>query len=77
MIRGAPRFEIIDDQMAEILSRKSDVQRLRSVDSFWRSPRAILRAAIVTKHPDWDRDRVNVEISHRISNRTVDNARAD
>lgn len=72
-----PRFEIIDDQMAEILRRKSDVQRLRSVDSFWRSARAILRAAIVTEHPNWDRDRVNVEISRRISNGAVNNARSD
>lgn len=68
------KFEIIDDQMAEILRRKSDVQRLRSIDGFWRSARAILRAAIVTEHPDWDRPRINVEISRRISNGAVDNA---
>ena len=70
------KFEIIDDQMAEILRRKTDVQRLRSVDGFWRSARAILRAAIVTEHPDWDRTRVNVEISKRISNEAIDNARS-
>jgi hypothetical protein len=74
MIESTPQFEIIDDQMAEILRRKTDVQRLRSVDSFWRCARAILRAAIVTQHPDWDRERVNVEISRRISNGAVDDA---
>jgi hypothetical protein len=68
-------FEIIDDQMAEILRRKTDVQRLRSVDGFWRSARAILRAAVVTEHPEWDRARVDVEISRRISNGAVDDAR--
>lgn len=71
------KFEIIEDQMAEFLRRKTDLQRLRSVDGFWRSARAILRAAIVTEHPDWDRSRVNVEISKRISNGAVDDARTN
>ncbi|MBI2480575.1 MAG: DUF559 domain-containing protein [Planctomycetia bacterium] len=75
-IRDGVQFEIIDDQMAEILRRKTDVQRLRSVDGFWRSARAILRAAIVTEHPDWDRTRVNVEISKRISNGAIPDARS-
>lgn len=75
-IRDGVQFEIIDDQMAEILRRKTDVQRLRSVDGFWRSARAILRAAIVTEHPDWDRTRVNAEISKRISNGAIHDARS-
>lgn len=73
---GEVKFEIIDDQMAEILRRKTDIQRLRSVDIFWRSARAILRAAIVTEHPDWDAIHVNREISSRISNGAVDVARS-
>lgn len=71
------KFEVIDDQMAEILRRKTDLQRLRSVDGFWRSARALLRAAIVTDHPDWDRSRVNVEISRRISNGAVDDVQTN
>jgi hypothetical protein len=71
---GEVKFEIVDDQMAEILRRKTDIQRLRSVDAFWRSARAILRSAIVTEHPDWDAIRVNREISSRISNVAVDQA---
>lgn len=67
-------FEIIDDQMAEILRRKTDAQRLRSVDGFWRSARAILRASIVTEHPDWTNDQVNRQIARRISNGAFDDA---
>ncbi len=67
-------FEIIDDQMAEILRRKTDAQRLRSVDGFWRSARAILRAAIVTEHPDWTNDQINRQIARRISNGAFDDA---
>jgi len=77
MINNNVKFEIIEDQMAEFLRRKTDLQRLRSVDGFWRSARAILRAAIVTEHPDWDRSRVNTEISRRISNGAVDDARTN
>jgi very-short-patch-repair endonuclease len=77
IVQGDVKFEIIDDQMAEVLRRKTDAQRLRSVDGFWRSARAILRAAIVTEHPEWDLARVNVEISRRISNGAVDDARTN
>ena len=68
------RFEIIDDEMAEILSRKTPAERIRSVDHFWQLARAITRAAIRTEHPGWDTDRVNNEIAHRISNGLVKRA---
>jgi hypothetical protein len=48
-----PPFEIIGDQMAEILRRKTDAQRLRSVDAFWKSARSILRASILSTQPQW------------------------
>jgi hypothetical protein len=65
-------WEIISDQMAAVLRQKSDAQRLRSVDAFWRSARAILKAAIRTEHPDWSLDLVHVEVARRISNGAVD-----
>jgi hypothetical protein len=66
-------FEMIDDRIAEALRQKTDAQRLRSVDAFWNSARAILKAAIRTEHPDWSLDRVNVEVARRISNGAIDN----
>ena len=66
------RFEVIDDQMAEILRRKTDVERLRSVDAFWKSARAIIKAAVCTEHPEWDSVAVNREIARRISNGVLD-----
>ena len=62
------RFEVIDDQMAAILGKKTDAQRLRSVDAFWKSARAIIKAAIRTENPEWDSQAVNREIARRISN---------
>lgn len=69
-------FEVIDDQMAEALRRKSDAQRLRSVDAFWNSARAILKAAIRTEHPDWSLERVQAEIARRISNGVLEHVHA-
>jgi hypothetical protein len=66
-------FEMIDDRIAEALRQKTDAQRLRSVDAFWNSARAILKAAIRTEHPDWSLDQVNVEVARRISNGAIDN----
>jgi hypothetical protein len=67
-----PDYEIISDQMAEILRQKTDAQRLRSVDAFWNSARAILKAAIRTEHPDWSLDQVHIEVARRISNGALD-----
>lgn len=64
-------FEMIDDTMAEVLRKKTDAERLRSVDAFWNSARAILKAAIRTEHPEWTLTQVNVEIARRISNGAV------
>lgn len=65
-------FEVIDNQMAEVLRQKSDAQRLRSVDAFWNSARAILKAAIRTEHPEWSVDQVQIEVARRISNGVLD-----
>lgn len=70
-----PPFEIISDQMAEILRRKTEAQRLRSVDAFWKSARSILRAAILSAHPHWSVQEVNAEIARRISNGAIDHAK--
>ena len=58
--------EMISDQMAEILRRKTDAQRLRSVDAFWNSARAILKAAIRTEHPEWNLAQVHAEVARRL-----------
>ena len=42
MNRLLSTFEVIDDQLADALRRKSDAQCLRSVDAFWNSARGIL-----------------------------------
>ena len=67
-------LETISDEMALVLRLKTDAQRLRSVNAFWQSARRVLKAAIVTEHPQWDRQQVNREIARRMSNNLVDQA---
>lgn len=66
-----PFFEVMDDDMADILRQKTEVQRLRIAGQMWKSARAILRGAIRTEHPDWDTEQVNREIASRISHGVV------
>ncbi|HUQ69872.1 MAG TPA: hypothetical protein VM165_10135 [Planctomycetaceae bacterium] len=64
-------FEFVDDQMADILRQKTEVERLRIAGRMWRSARVILRGAIKTDHPDWSDEQVNREIARRISHGVV------
>lgn len=61
------RFEIIDEQMVEILRQKTEVERLEMAARLWQSAREIMQGAIQTDHPDWDGERVGRELAHRMS----------
>lgn len=63
--------EMIDDDMAEVLRKKSEVERLRIAGQLYRSARTILRGAICTQHPEWSKSQVNREIANRISHGLV------
>ncbi len=66
-----PVVEVMDDAMAEVFRKKSEVERLRIGFRMWKSARVILRAAILTEQPDWSADQVNREIAKRISHGAV------
>lgn len=65
------RFEIIDEQMVEILRQKTEVERLEIAARLWQSAREIMQGAILTDHPDWDAERVDRELAHRMSHGVV------
>jgi Rv0078B-related antitoxin len=64
-------MEVMDDDMAEVLRQKTEVERLRIAFRMWKSARVILRGAIRTEHPEWNIDQVNREIAKRISHGLV------
>lgn len=71
MTHSTPAIEVIDDAMAEILRRKTDVERLQIGFRMWKTARVILKAAIRSEHPDWNDDQTNREIARRISHGAV------
>jgi hypothetical protein len=64
-------IEMMDDDMAEILRQKTEVERLQIAGRMWKSARVMLRGAILTEHPDWTPEQVNREIAIRISHPDV------
>jgi hypothetical protein len=64
-------FEMLDDQMADVLRHKTPAERLRIAAGMWRSARVIVRGAILTAHPDWSAEQVNREIARRMSHGVV------
>jgi hypothetical protein len=67
MTKREPVIEVMDDDVAEILRNKTDVERLIIGFQMLDSARVILRAAIQSEHPDWDEVKTNREIARRMS----------
>ncbi|HZD39496.1 MAG TPA: hypothetical protein VE131_02165, partial [Terriglobales bacterium] len=63
------RIEVLDDEMAEVLRRKTPAERIAIGFGLWRSARKILRAQLASLHPEWDARRLEHEIARRLSAR--------
>jgi hypothetical protein len=61
------RFEVVDDEMAEVLRAKTPAERLAIGFGLWRSARVMLSAMLRSQHPDWTGERVEREVSARLS----------
>lgn len=71
MTTARSQFEIIDDQMADIMRQKTEIERLDIAARLWQSAREIVQGSLKTNHPDWSEERVNREIAHRMSHGVV------
>jgi hypothetical protein len=67
----APRIEVIDDTMAEVLRRKTPAERLAIGFGLWRSARTLLRGQLASLHPEWDTRQVDREVARRLSHGAV------
>jgi hypothetical protein len=61
------RIEVVDDEMARVLRRKSGAERLRIASDMYASARRMLVNHLRSEHPDWDEERINREASQRLS----------
>lgn len=71
MTTAQSQFEIIDDQMADIMRQKTEIERLDIAARLWQSAREIVQGALKTDHPDWSEEQVDREIAHRMSHGVV------
>jgi len=61
------QIEVIDKAMAEMLRRKTSVERLRIGFGLWRSARKLLRGQLASSHPEWDVRQLEREVARRLS----------
>ena len=64
-------MEILDDAMANILRRKTPVERLAIANGMWKFARDMLRASLAHEHPDWTEDELNRMVARRLSHGAV------
>lgn len=64
-------IEIIDDQMAEILRKKTPQERIDIAFKMWDSARKMLINYFHTTHPDWDDDKIKKKTAERLSHGSI------
>ena len=67
MTTRKPVIEVMSDDMAKILRKKSPAERLEIAFGMWRSTRNMLTSLLTSQNPDWSKDRVTSEVARRLS----------
>lgn len=65
------RFEVIDDQTAEILRGMTTAERLAIANRMWVSARKAMLHMLAAEHPQWTKDQVQREAARRLSHGAV------
>ena len=65
------QIEVLDDEVAEVLRRKTPAERMALVGEAWDFARRWVRAAVRAEQPDWDESAVQAEVSRRLLNATA------
>ena len=65
------QIEVMDREMAAILSRKTPAERLGTSFALWESACSMLKAHLTHTHRDWTPERVRREVAHRMSHGAV------
>ena len=65
------KIEVVDDEMAEVLRRKTGAERLQIASGMYASARRMLISNLEHEHPDWDAERINREAARRLSHGAV------
>lgn len=59
--------EVVDDEMARVLSAKTGAERLAIGFGMFRAARRMLTSQLQTEHPEWSERQVEAEVARRLS----------
>lgn len=65
------QIEVVDDEMARVLSSKTPAERISVGFNIWFSARDMLITHIGKLHPDWDKNILMKEVAKRLSHGTL------
>lgn len=66
-----PHWEMVDDQMAEILRRKTPAQRLAIAFDMWNFAYQLVHSQVKATHLEWTAAQVQRETARRMSHGAV------
>ena len=61
------QIEVLDDEMVQMLRRKSGAERLAIASGMFASARQMIASTLRAEHPEWDEHQVNEETARRLS----------
>ena len=64
-------IEIIEDDLAAVLRRKTGAERLKIVDMLFECVQGLIESNVRAAHSDWDERRVSREVAARIAGETL------
>lgn len=65
------RYEIMDDQMAEIMRLKTPDEKMAMLDGMWRMARGLIRDKLRQDNPEWNEADIDRETARRMSRGAV------
>ena len=65
------RIEMVDEQMASVLRRKTGAERLKIANGLFRMARRLIRSRVKSEHSDWTDLQVDAEVARRILHGTT------
>ena len=60
------QIEVLDDEVAEVLRRKTPAERVAMVFDCNRTMRLLIEGHLRTLHSDWNRERISAEVTRRM-----------
>ena len=60
------QIEVVDEAIADVLRRKTPVERLEMAFAANRTVRLVIEGNVLTNHPNWDSRQVTREVARRM-----------